>query len=66
RRTGRVRRTASGTPTEGGPFKEGEVILLPFPFNDLQNVKTRPALVLSSESFNRKSNSIIVAQVTPT
>jgi mRNA interferase MazF len=59
-----VRKTASGTPTERRPLKRGEVILLPFPFNDLQNVKTRPALVLSSESFNRKSNSIIVAQIT--
>ncbi|WP_211255084.1 type II toxin-antitoxin system PemK/MazF family toxin [Palaeococcus ferrophilus] len=27
-------------------------------------MKTRPALVLSSESFNRKSNSLIVAQIT--
>lgn len=27
-------------------------------------MKTRPALVLSSESFNKKSNSIIVAQIT--
>ncbi|NJE02080.1 type II toxin-antitoxin system PemK/MazF family toxin [Thermococcus sp. JdF3] len=45
-------------------FKRGEIVLLPFPFNDLKRAKTRPALVVSSERFNRISNAVIVLQIT--
>lgn len=34
-------------------IKRGEIVLLSFPFTDLQTTKVRPALVVSSESFNK-------------
>jgi mRNA interferase MazF len=34
-------------------IKRGEIVLLSFPFTDLQTTKVRPALVVSSDSFNK-------------
>ncbi|WP_206204691.1 type II toxin-antitoxin system PemK/MazF family toxin [Thermococcus sp. MAR1] len=45
-------------------LKRGEIVLLPFPFNDLRRAKTRPALIVSSEKFNSISNAVIVLQIT--
>ena len=33
-------------------IKRGQIVLLSFPFTDLQTKKVRPALVVSSDSFN--------------
>ncbi|MFA5382013.1 MAG: type II toxin-antitoxin system PemK/MazF family toxin [Candidatus Micrarchaeia archaeon] len=41
-----------------------DIILVPFPFSDLSNSKTRPALVLSKNKFNKNSEDIIVCAIT--
>jgi len=45
-------------------FKQGEIVLLPFPFDDLTKAKTRPALIVSSNRFNRTSKTVIVVEIT--
>ena len=45
-------------------FKQGEILLLPFPFDDLSGAKKRPVLVISSDEFNRISRTIIVVEIT--
>ncbi len=46
------------------PYKQGEVILIPFPFTDLTTTKKRPGVIVSSERFNKKYNDVIVTAVT--
>ncbi len=36
-----------------------QVVVLPFPFSDRQEVKKRPALVLSNKRFNQKGSSVM-------
>lgn len=45
-------------------FEPGHVVLIPFPFTDLTTVKQRPALVISSTSFNQRHQDIIVLAIT--
>jgi len=45
-------------------FKQGEIVLLPFPFDDLSGAKKRPVLIISSDYFNRISRTIIVVEIT--
>lgn len=41
-----------------------DIILVPFPFSDQSGSKQRPALVLSNDDFNKKSNDIVVCAIT--
>lgn len=41
-----------------------DIVLLPFPFSDLQGSKVRPALVVSNDIFNRKSDDCIMVPLT--
>ena len=45
-------------------FRRGNVVLVAFPFTDLTTTKMRPALVVSSDSFNLKNPDIIVVAIT--
>src|SRR5438445_9752634 len=45
-------------------FESGEVVLIPFPFTDLSQVKRRPVLILSSSRHNRDSRDFISCGIT--
>ena len=36
-------------------MKRGDLVLIVFPFSDLKGVKVRPAVVISSDKYNQKS-----------
>lgn len=42
----------------------GDLVLVPFPFTGLASARTRPALVLTSAGYNRRSRDVIVCGVT--
>ncbi|MFI5311328.1 MAG: type II toxin-antitoxin system PemK/MazF family toxin [Gemmatimonadales bacterium] len=42
----------------------GDVVIVPFPFTDRDTTKRRPALVCSSEAFNRQTRHLILAMIT--
>jgi len=46
------------------PYKQGDVLLVPFPFTDQTAVKQRPAVVLSGVEYNQRHPDIILAPVT--
>jgi mRNA interferase MazF len=45
-------------------YQKGEIVLLPFPFTDPTATKTRPAVVVSVEAFQRDSGDFTVAMIT--
>ncbi len=45
-------------------YSQGQVVLIPFPFTDLTTTKQRPAVILSSDSYNRTHPDIILAAIT--
>jgi mRNA interferase MazF len=45
-------------------FKKGDVVLVAFPFTDLTSSKVRPALVVSSDSFQRSGLDVVLAGIT--
>lgn len=45
-------------------FKQGDIVLVPFPFTDQSAVKQRPAVVMSSEAYNLVHPDLILAPVT--
>ena len=44
--------------------KRGDVVLIPFPYTDQSGSKRRPALILSTDSYNIRREDIIVAPIT--
>jgi mRNA interferase MazF len=45
-------------------FKQGDIILLPFPFGERAGGRKRPALVISPLEHNQLTGELIIAQVT--
>jgi mRNA interferase MazF len=42
----------------------GDIVLLSFPFTDLQSARVRPALVVSTDSFNKVNDDAIFVFIT--
>ena len=45
-------------------IKQKSIVLLPYPFTDLEGTKVRPAIVISNDDFNRKSDDCIMVPLT--
>ena len=45
-------------------YKRGDIVLVPFPFTDFSTLKQRPALVISSDAFNRSREDVILVALT--
>lgn len=45
-------------------YKRGDVVLVPFPFSDQTATKKRPAIIISSNSYNNASSDVIIIAVT--
>ena len=45
-------------------YNKGEVILVPFPFSDQTTIKKRPAVIVSSDTYNNISQDIIIMAIT--
>ena len=45
-------------------YRKWDIVLVPFPFTDLTTTKKRPALIISSNEFNRISRTVIVVEIT--
>jgi mRNA interferase MazF len=45
-------------------FSFGDVVLVPFPFTDQSGTKKRPAVVVSSSSYNTSRRDIVIMAIT--
>ena len=45
-------------------YKQGDVVLLPYPFGERASGKKRPALVISSAEYNQATGELVIAQIT--
>ncbi|MFH1210139.1 MAG: type II toxin-antitoxin system PemK/MazF family toxin [archaeon] len=44
--------------------QQKDIVLLPYPFSDLEGTKVRPALIVSNDLFNKKSSDCIMVPLT--
>jgi len=45
-------------------YKQGDILLIPFPYSDLSATKQRPVLVVSNSTYNSVNQDIIVVAIT--
>ena len=45
-------------------YNRGNVILVPFPFSDQSTTKKRPAIIVSSDTYNSVSQDIVIMAIT--
>ena len=48
----------------GIQFKQGEIVIVPFPFSDLSGIRQRPVLILSNLQYNKDSDDIVTCGIT--
>ena len=48
----------------GIQFKQGDILIVPFPFSDLRGLKQRPVLVISRNEYNNNCEDIITCGIT--
>ncbi len=48
----------------GIQYEQGEILIVPFPFSDLSNIKRRPVLILSNNKDNKNSKDLIICGIT--
>jgi mRNA interferase MazF len=46
------------------PYSFGDVVLVPFPFTNQSGVKRRPAVVVSSNSYNANRRDVVIMSIT--
>ncbi|MCC6300587.1 MAG: type II toxin-antitoxin system PemK/MazF family toxin [Anaerolineales bacterium] len=44
--------------------EQGEILLVPIPFTDLSSQKRRPVIVISNNSYNKKTTDLVVVAMT--
>ena len=45
-------------------FQQKEIVLLPYPFSNQEGTKVRPAIIISNNNFNKKSEDCIMLPLT--
>ena len=45
-------------------IQQRSVVILPFPFSDLQRRKARPAIVISNDRYNKRSDNVVAIPLT--
>ena len=45
-------------------YRRGDIVLVPFPFSDLSSTKKRPALVVSPNGFNKRTQDVVLVAIT--
>jgi mRNA interferase MazF len=45
-------------------YNRGDVILVPFPFSDQTATKKRPAIIVSSDTYNSISQDVVIMAIT--
>ncbi|MEM7495554.1 MAG: type II toxin-antitoxin system PemK/MazF family toxin [Myxococcota bacterium] len=45
-------------------YEFGQVVLVPFPFTDLETTKKRPAVIVSRAAYNRSRSDVVAMAVT--
>ena len=45
-------------------YHKGDVILVPFPFSDQTTTKKRPAVIISSDTYNNISQDLVIMAIT--
>jgi len=48
----------------GGSARQGDLVLMSYPFSNLEERKVRPALIVSNNLFNKKSDDCIMVPLT--